>query len=243
VQNRAGHGLPQPSLLTAEANAVEDHRCALQGGSGFGSRRDFSALFGTTVTTVHRATAGTTAAAHRLAAVRDTGATAALAGTQAGEQTAATTARGRTTAGRVTGATAATPAEQTATSASAAIAATATTARSAGATAATLTSVSLVVSTQQSDADDREKHRDSKHNKSIHPRLLHRKLTGTVSESYLVVPSLSSSRPPIATACYRRQNLEVTHTKRLLTALLSRPVSKLNNCEMRKIYRWGRIGC
>lgn len=243
MQNRAGHGLPQPSLLTTEADAVEDHRCALQGGSGFGSRRDFSAVFGATVITVHRATAGTTAAAHWLAAVRDTGATAALAGAQAGEQTATATARRRTTAGRVTGATAATPTgEQTAASASATIAA-ATTARSAGATAATLTSVSLVVSTQQSDADDREKHRDTKHNKSIHPRLLHRKLTGTVSESYLVVPSLSSSRPPIATACYRRQNLEVSRTKRRLSAILSRPVSKLNNCEMRKIYRWGRIGC
>jgi hypothetical protein len=109
--------------------------------------------------------------------VIDTGATAALAGTHASEQT--TTALGRTAAiNDRAGASAAVlgthTSEQTTATAAIVVAATAVAGGSTSTTTAALTSVSLVVGAEQSDADNREKHRDTKNNNSIHPRLLHR---------------------------------------------------------------------
>ena len=51
----------------------------------------------------------------------------------------------------------------------------------AGAAVATMASNGLVLTADEGDANDREKHRDPEHNKSIHPKFLQLR-TGTVSE-------------------------------------------------------------
>jgi hypothetical protein len=64
---------------------------------------------------------------------------------------------------------------------------TATATASAVAAAATMgteqASVGPFFTAHQGDADNREKNRDAKHDKPIHPRILQKRLTGTVSET------------------------------------------------------------
>ena len=75
-------------------------------------------------------------------------------------------------------------------------AATATTAAAAAIAAAAATMTEghrLVVTAQQSDADDREENRETKYNNPVHPQIL-QLLTGTVSENYNFLPSRRSHR-------------------------------------------------
>jgi hypothetical protein len=55
----------------------------------------------------------------------------------------------------------------------------------------------LAVTADEGDTNDREKHRQSNNNNSVHPRIL-QLLTGTVSENYLVAVTTTQSRQPTA---------------------------------------------
>ena len=158
------HMAPHASVaLTAEADASEHHRRTLDGRSGLGRRRGHIAASITTRLRFHRGSATATTAAHR-----STGAAAATTSAHPREQTTAAAAVLRATA--VNRSAAVLASKQSAAAAAATVAAAAT---GASATTAALTGVGFVVGAQQGNTDDREKHRDTKHNKSIHPRLLH----------------------------------------------------------------------
>jgi len=63
----------------------------------------------------------------------------------------------------------------------------------------------LAVTTNQRDANDREEHRESQHNNTIHPQIL-QLLTGTVSETTGLPSTAKQARQPTAQRCARDQS-------------------------------------